>query len=68
MMFQCTLNNDKTKISVRENNEILGEYQLIREPFCEKCSLPLDLEVPECRNCWTLKISMSHVPLDCILK
>ena len=55
MMFQCTLNNDKTKISVRENNEILGEYQLIREPFCEKCSLPLDPEVPECRNCWDIE-------------
>lgn len=54
MAFSCSLNIDNT-ISVKENNVFIGNYQLIREPFCNKCSLPLDPSNPICGNCWDIE-------------
>ncbi|MCK4796151.1 MAG: ComF family protein [Spirochaetes bacterium] len=57
-IFECSLNNDDT-ISVLNSNSFIGKYQLITEPFCEKCSLPLNPEDPFCDNCWNVASNYS---------
>jgi ComF family protein len=34
---------------------LIGKYHLICEPFCKKCSLPLDPKFPICENCWDIE-------------
>lgn len=55
MTFKCILNSEKNTIQVKENYQDIGEYNLINEPFCDKCSLPLESESSWCDNCFHIK-------------
>lgn len=55
LSFECSINSEENVINVKENNQFIGKYHLINEPFCEKCSLPLDPELSICDNCWGIE-------------
>lgn len=54
MNFTCKLNSEKNTIEVKENSRYIGEYYLINEPFCDKCSLPLESKSSCCDDCSTI--------------
>lgn len=54
MSFTCKLNSEKNTIEVKENSRYIGEYYLINEPFCDKCSLPLESKSSCCDDCSTI--------------
>lgn len=55
LSFECSIYSEENVINIKENNQFIGKYHLINEPFCEKCSLPLDPENQICDNCWGIE-------------
>ncbi len=51
MNWSCILSEDRSTITIKKDNAIIGKYYLIREPFCHKCCLPLDPAFQYCSFC-----------------